>query len=78
LPLDQRDELLALQQSITTRPMPATIYDCALIGGRDRIFPPAAQRRFWSGTAVRILEWPAAPHYPFAATPSWEELWNLE
>ena len=78
LPLDQRDELLALQQNITSLPVPATIYDCALIGGRDRIFPPSAQRRFWLTTAVRILEWPDAPHYPFAAIQSWEELWHLE
>lgn len=77
-PLDQRDELQALQDRITGRPEPANIYDLALIGGRDRIFPPPAQRRFWSRTAVSCREWADAPHYPFAGTSSWQELWNLE
>lgn len=77
-PAEQRDELLALQTNITSRSVPANIYDCALIGGRDRIFSSAAQRRFWATTNTRITEWPTAPHYPFAAIQSWEELWHLE
>lgn len=76
-PAEQRDELLALQTNITSRPVPANIYDCVLISGRDRIFPSAAQLRFWEAANTRIVKWPGAPHYPFAATYSWEELWHL-
>lgn len=77
-PLDQRDELQALLEHITTRTEPANIYDLALIGGRDRIFPSLSQRRFWRRAAVVCREWPEAPHYPFAGISSWQELWNLE
>lgn len=76
--LAQRDELQALHKHISGRPAPANIYDLAVIGGRDRIFPPGALRRFWASAGVRVSEWPAAPHYPFADVQSWQELWNLE
>jgi len=77
-PEDQRDELVALQSFIRKRPVAGNIYQRALISGRDRIYSPLILRRFWRKLGIPFMEWPEAPHYPFAEIRSWQELWHLE
>ena len=67
-------ELAALEKHILSAPVPANVFKTARIGGRDRIIPAAAQRSFWSGEAVSIIEEPEAPHFPFRNIHSFEEL----
>ena len=77
-PEDQRDELLALQHSISKEPVAGNIYQRALISGRDRIFSPEIQRRFWKNLGIPCIARPDAAHFPFAEIRSWQELWHLE
>lgn len=73
-PESQQAELAALETHILSAPVPANVFKTARIGGRDRIIPAAAQRSFWSGEAVSIIEEPEAPHFPFRNIHSFEEL----
>ncbi|MDD3954660.1 MAG: DUF452 family protein [Lentisphaeria bacterium] len=77
-PEDQRDELLALQHYISKEPVAGNIYQRALISGRDRIFSPEIQRRFWKNLGIPCIARPDAAHFPFAEIRSWQELWHLE
>ncbi len=77
-PIDQRDELIALQHHISKRPAAENIYHGALISGRDRIFSPLIQRRFWKKLGIPFTECPEAAHFPFVEIRSWQELWHLE
>jgi pimeloyl-[acyl-carrier protein] methyl ester esterase len=70
-------ELIALQKMLSTTPQPANIFQQALIGTRDRIFPPSALRAFWSRyPEVRVVEKPVL-HDPFVSLRSWEEVLAL-
>ncbi len=73
-PESQQAELAALEKHILSAPVPANVFKTARIGGRDRIIPAAAQRSFWSGEAVSIIEESEAPHFPFRNIHSFEEL----
>lgn len=73
-PESQQAELAAFEKHILSAPVPANVFKTARIGGRDRIIPAAAQRSFWSGEAVSIIEEPEAPHFPFRNIHSFEEL----
>ena len=57
-------------------PIPANLFRLAVIGSRDRIFSPAAQRAAWQMTESRIVEIDS-PHYPFALYPEVAELGKL-
>lgn len=71
-PENQHAELVAMHQLIKASPQPQNIFSTALISTRDRIFPPASQRRFWSRCqGVTIIEKPLI-HDPFVGLHSWE------
>lgn len=71
-PENQHAELLAMHQLIKASPPPRNIFSTALIGTRDRIFSPVAQRHFWSHCeGVTIIEKPIL-HDPFVNLHSWE------
>lgn len=82
-PLDEvRDELRALWEAIQSsgldereRLARAELWDHALIGRRDRIFPTDNLRAFWQGrgAAVREID---APHLPFFQLDGWEAVWS--
>jgi len=73
----QVEELMALHRILSTARPPANIFTHALISSRDRIFPPAALRSFWSKhPAVRMLEKPFL-HDPFVSLNTWEEVLAL-
>jgi pimeloyl-[acyl-carrier protein] methyl ester esterase len=70
----QVEELVALHRILSTTPPPTNIFTHALIGSRDRIFPPPALRSFWSKhPSVRMLEKPFL-HDPFVNLKTWEEV----
>ena len=75
----QQQELIAIQQAaLSETALPCgSLFDRAVIGVEDRIFPAAAQENFWKSANVpsRIT---AAPHYPFAGVRHWKELINFE
>lgn len=72
----QQNELNSLLHNIMDSPIPANLFRLAVIGSRDRIFPPAAQRAAWRMTGSRIAEIDS-PHYPFALYPEVAELEKL-
>lgn len=55
-----REELAALAQVITTCAAPSFTWDKAIIGNRDKIFPPRNQHKAWQGTEIMETE---AEHY---------------
>jgi biotin synthesis protein BioG len=71
-PENQHAELIAMHQLIKSSPRPPNIFKTALISTRDRIFPPASQRHFWSQCEdVTLIEKPML-HDPFVNMHSWE------
>ena len=70
----QRDELAALERRFAASPLPPNPFRTAWIGGRDRIIPAAAQRRFWAAQGVDVVENPDAPHDMSAAFRSFGEV----
>jgi biotin synthesis protein BioG len=76
-PENQHAELIAMHQLIKSSPRPPNIFKTALISTRDRIFPPASQRHFWSQVeGVVVIEKPML-HDPFVRIVSWEEVLAL-
>lgn len=76
-PENQHAELLAMHGLIKASPQPPNIFTTALISTRDRIFPPPAQRHFWSRfPEVKVIEKPML-HDPFMSLRSWEEVLAL-
>lgn len=73
-PESQQTELVSLQKHIESSPVPPNPFRSAWIGGRDRIIPAAAQRKFWESASVSVTEEPEAPHFPFGTIHSFEEL----
>lgn len=74
----QQRELIAIQQAALNQQSPApNFFDRAVIGGEDRIFPAAAQEKFWFSANVPC-KITAAPHYPFAGLRHWKELTDFE
>ena len=55
-----REELAALAQGITAYGSSSFIWDRAIIGNRDKIFPPRNQHEAWQGTEIMETE---AEHY---------------
>ena len=71
-PENQHAELIAMHRLIKSSPRPSNIFKTALISTRDRIFPPASQRHFWSQCeGVTLVEKPML-HDPFVNMHSWE------
>ena len=74
-PEEQQQELSSLERAILAAAPESGpgIFRRALIGRRDRIFPPAAQRAAWSAAGIPAteLDW---RHDPFAGIDSWRAL----
>ncbi|NRB19056.1 MAG: DUF452 family protein [Rhodobacteraceae bacterium] len=64
----RRDELRAIE---ARGDAPDTAFDRVWISTADKIFPPANQLRAWRDAEIRQI---AAPHAPFAAFASWQEI----
>ncbi len=75
----QQQELAAIQQAVLRQSPLAcrNLFDRAVIGREDRIFPAAAQEKFWTA-AVVPCKITAAPHYPFSGLRHWKELIDFE
>ena len=74
-PESQQRELLALERS-ARESVPANCFQLAVVGGRDRIFPPEAQKAFWESMQIPVLPLDL-PHYPFADFHSFREVTDL-
>ena len=72
---DVRDEL-AWWAGRKTAAAPGCIWQTALIGTQDGIFPPENQRRAWAQTGVRTVE-RESPHYPMGKMTSWEDVFGI-
>ncbi|TDQ58034.1 biotin synthesis protein BioG [Mesocricetibacter intestinalis] len=74
-PLEKiRAELSALYQAQALSPPPKLNWTHALIGSKDRIFPPQNQLNYWQPPVhINLTE---DGHYPFAALQYWEQLWS--
>lgn len=70
----QQAELISLERHILSAPVPVNPFRAARIGGRDRIIPAAAQRRFWAGESAAVTEEADSPHFPFHHFQSFEEI----
>ncbi len=79
-PEDQQKELesiaRACQKNAAAPPPQKCPFSRALIGTRDRIFPPQAQRLAWEKAGVPATE-RDLPHHCLAAQNSWEEVLHL-
>jgi hypothetical protein len=75
----QQQELAAIQQMVLQpSALPCcNLFDRAVIGREDRIFPAAAQEKSWAAAGIPCKN-TAAPHYPFAGLRHWKELIDFE
>ena len=76
-PEDQQAELAAIRKAASERKPPRNLYQCAVIGLRDRIIPAQAQQNYWTRepqTDVRTVD---LPHYPLSGLTRWEEVFRL-
>ena len=62
----QRSELQSILDAQTE--LPRRVWDLAVVSKRDRIFPVASQRAWWSGRA-RSIDERDIPHWPFSISP---------
>ncbi len=76
LPDDQQQELAALGYRITHKPTPPNPFERAVIGSRDKIFPPATQLAFWATTPTTVAALDT-PHYAFRGLSGWNEVLQL-
>lgn len=58
------DELRALAKHFEAPCAPRIVWTGAVIGERDMIFPPEAQKRYWAQTSTPTTIKPDMPHYP--------------
>ncbi|NEX11287.1 MAG: DUF452 domain-containing protein [Prosthecochloris sp.] len=72
---EQKSELSALQRSLTdssSQAEPGWLYSHAVIGARDMIFSPDAQKRAWRDLPLTVVE--TMPHVPFFHLKGWNEV----
>lgn len=74
-PASQQEELFALERS-ARESIPPNCFRLAVVGERDRIFPPEAQKAFWESAHTPVLSLDL-PHYPFATFHSFREVTDL-
>ena len=70
-PIDQRDELAALQMTVECISAERSIYQKIIIAEYDWIVPSENQRRFWYGKQVIEI---AGFHFLFYLWQSWDHL----
>ena len=69
-----KEELAAIYRQAETAVKSPLVWNKALIGRGDRIFPVANQERFWlekQGVETQVFD---APHYPFYLWNKWNEI----
>lgn len=71
----QQAELFALERS-AAEGVPENCFRLAVVGERDRIFPPEAQKAFWKSVHTPVLPLDL-PHYPFGEFHSFREVTDL-
>jgi len=70
---DVQEELVAIRDHLAAQPQAESFFDVALIGGRDRIFPPENLQNYWQGRAnIHFAD--DMPHMPLASKISIGEL----
>jgi|LGOV01.1.fsa_nt_gb biotin synthesis protein BioG len=72
---NQQQELTAIQRHVLTtspRPLVSWNYSHAIIGGKDMIFPSAAQQTAWHEVTQTLL--PTMAHMPFFDLKNWSEI----
>ena len=74
---DQKEELISLQEVITNHQVDWNIYQKAIIGQKDLIFPAENQQKAWEGKCKTIQEEQFA-HYFFSTIEKWDELLSFE
>ncbi len=70
-PVEQCDELAALQKAVECISVKRSIYDKIIIAEYDWIVPSENQRRFWSGKQITEI---AGFHFLFYLWQSWDHL----
>ena len=70
-----RDAVRSLAPAEAARIAEGRLWNRAIIGRRDRIFPPQNQQAYWRSRGVMAREIDAS-HCPFPRLRSWEELWT--
>ena len=65
------DELDALSEAAAEPYRPNIEWSAAVVGGADRIFPPAHMAAYWKELAIPV---PDMPHYPFGDRTAMEKL----
>ena len=65
------DELDALSEAAAEPYRPNIEWNAAVVGGADRIFPPAHMAAYWKELAIPV---PDMPHYPFGDRTAMEKL----
>lgn len=75
-PESQTAELAALIERFSTAEPAGSenLFSRAFVPERDKIFPPSAQKNYWSGSQVRTETLFDAPHAFFAGAKTWKEL----
>lgn len=75
---EQLHELQEMAKTIFSQVQPpaVTLFNKAVIGTEDRIFPPANQLAAWSRAGIPNSSYPF-PHYPFSTFTQWQELLNF-
>jgi hypothetical protein len=71
LPIEQRDELAALQSMLDCVAVEQSIYQEIIIAEYDWVVPSANQKRFWSGRQITEI---AGFHFLFYLWQSWDHL----
>ena len=70
-PVDQQNELAALQKMVDCTPVEQSIYQKVIIAEYDWIIPSANQRQFWLGKQIIEI---AGFHFLFYLWQSWDHL----
>jgi hypothetical protein len=72
----QKGELAAFRERVLGEKQPENLFGTAVLGVQDKIIPPDAQRKFWSGEKAGLFE-RGFGHYPFGTFKSWREVLEL-
>lgn len=72
----QKQELIALQEFVNKEEVKENLFDFALIGENDLIFPTTNQTNFWQQAATKNMLI-NTPHFPFYMWDSWDDILEM-